>query len=350
MLYPIILSGGLGKRLWPVSSHKNPKQFHKFFNNQTLLQNTYNRILSGFDKNKIFVVANVDSVAYIRKQIKVDNKNIIKEPDIKGTAMAIGMAAVRLLAIDKDANLVIINSDHFIKNEKKYIRLLRQAERLLDGKYQDKFFLAGIKPTYPETGYGYIKLGKKIDQDLYQVDSFKEKPDKKTADDYVKRGFLWNPAIFLFKASRLLEWYKKYLPGTYRALQNIASNSSLDNVKKQYAGLKNISIDYGLLEKMSDMIVLETNVDWADIGNWRSLRDVLYNKQDKNVSNTKTISIDSKKNLFYSSSGKLVASLGLEDTILVETDDVIFLCPADRAQDLKQLLSEIAKKKLDKYL
>lgn len=350
MLYPIILSGGLGKRLWPVSSQKNPKQFHKFFNDQTLLQNTYDRILSGFDKDKIFVVTNVDSVAYIKKQIKVDNKNIIKEPDIKGTAMAIGMAALKLSSIDKEANLVIINSDHFIKNEKKYIKLLRQAEKLLDGKYSDKFMLAGIKPQYPETGYGYIKVGKQIDKDLFLVDSFKEKPNQKTAQEYVKKGFLWNPAIFLFKAEKLLAWYKKYLPALYKALESIHKNSSLANTKKQYAKIANISIDYGLLEKMSDMIVLKTDVDWADIGNWRSLRDVLYNKQEKNVSNTKTVSIDSQKNLFYSSSGKLVASLGIEDTILVETDDVIFLCPADRAQDVKKLISEMKQKKLGKYL
>lgn len=349
MLYPIILSGGVGKRLWPVSSQSNPKQFQKFFDDRTLLQITYQRILKGFDKKNVFLVGNVNALEYINSQIDIDQDHIIGEPAAKGTAMAIGLAALKLHSLDSEASLVIINSDHYIKNEDKYLNLLKNTGEVLDSKYSDRFVLAGIEPTYPETGYGYIKLGQYLEDNAYLVDSFKEKPDQATASEYIKEGYLWNPAIFLFKAGRLLEWYQKYMPDTYKALNNIAKDWSLDNLSKQYQTVENISIDYGLLEKLDNMVLVKTDIDWVDIGNWRSLRDVLSDGQ-ANVSNVPQVSVDSSNNLFYSSSNKLVASIGLKDMVLVETDQVIFLCPADRAQDVKKILEEIQNNNLDKYL
>ncbi|OGY93714.1 MAG: hypothetical protein A2406_04070 [Candidatus Komeilibacteria bacterium RIFOXYC1_FULL_37_11] len=350
MLYPIILSGGIGTRLWPVSSQKNPKQFQKFFNDQTLLQNTYRRILSGFDKKNVFVVGKLEARDYIKSQIDIASGNIITEPQTKGTAMAIGLAALKISQLSPQTNVVIVNSDHFIKDEKKYIKLLKDSEKILDEKYPDKFILAGIKPTYPETGYGYIKVGKKLGNDLFLVDSFKEKPDYSTAEQYIKEGFLWNPAIFLFKAKNLLAWYDQYLPETFRALTAISKDWSPANLTNQYSKVDNISIDYGLLEKMSDMLLIKTDIDWADIGSWRSLRDILSDNKKTNISNVKNVTIDSHNNLFYASSGKLIATIGVEDMVLVETEDVIFLCPAERAQDVKNLLVDIKKQNLDKYL
>jgi len=350
MLYPIILSGGIGKRLWPVSSQNNPKQFQKLFNNKTLIQNTYQRILQGFDKKNIFVVTNINSLDCIKSQLNIAEQNILAESDVRGTAVAIGLAAVKLVTIDPKANLVIINSDQYIKDEDKYIKLLRQGEKYLAGKYADKFIMAGIKASYPETGYGYIKLGKKLDNKLFLVDSFKEKPNKDTAEQYIKDGFLWNPAIFLFKAQQLLDWYGQYLPDVYKALMIIAKDWSVANLAKEYAKLENISIDYGLLEKMNDMLVIPTDMAWADIGSWRSLKIILSKAKQANVTNTRNVSIDSKNNLFYSSNNKLIATIGVEGMAVVETDDVIFLCPMDRSQDIKKLLTQIKKKKLDKYL
>lgn len=349
MLYPVILSGGIGTRLWPVSSQKSPKQFQKFFHDQTLLQNTYDRILIGFDKQRIFVVGNRDSTDYINDQIDIDERNIIAEPDRKGTALAIGIAALKISQLDPEAILAIVNSDHLIKNEKAYIKLLKDSEKIVE-KYPDKFVLAGIKPTYPETGYGYIKVGKKLTDNLFLVDSFKEKPDYATAEQYIKDGFLWNPAIFLFRASQLLNWYQKYLKETYDVLMSIGQNFSHDNLSHRYSLAPNISIDFGLLEKMSDMLVVKTDIEWADIGNWRSLRDVLINNKKGNISNTQNIVIDSHNNLFYTSTDKLVAAIGVEDMVLVETENVILLCSADRAQEVKNLLEDIKRQKLDKYL
>jgi len=351
MIHPVILSGGVGKRLWPVSSQNNPKQLHKLFNDKTLLQNTYNRVLKGFDRDNIFVVTNKNLVDSIKDQLDIDDKNILTEPQSKSTAIAIGLAAAKIKSIDPEANLVIINSDHFIKDEEQYIDLLRRGEAYLDGKYNDKFILAGIRPSYPETGYGYIEVGQKLENNLFLVDSFKEKPDLATAKEYINDGFLWNSALFFFKASNLLDWYAQYLPQLHQALLAIASDFSPDIIAKEYKHLEDISIDVGLLEKMDDILVMPSDISWADIGHWRSLRDILK-KGDDNVSNTKNlVTVDSHNNLLYSfNNKKLIATVGVEDMILVETDEAILLCPANRAQDIKALLTEIKNKGFDKYL
>jgi len=351
MLYPIILSGGVGKRLWPVSSQTNPKQFQKLFNNKTLIQNTYDRILKGFDKNNIFVITNINSSDYIKDQLDIDNSNILLEPEAKGTAMAIGLVTTKLYSLDKEAILVNINSDAYIKEVDKYLEVIKQAAKVASDRA--KMVLVGIKPRYPETGYGYIELGDKDNiASLFKIASFKEKPDLDKAKEFVEDGkYLWNPTLLVFSAKKLLEWYSKFLPKIYKSLIKIQeANFSPEIIAKEYAKSENISIDYGLLEKMDDMLVISTDITWADIGSWRSLRDVLSNGKKDNVSNVKNISIDSSNNLLYSSSDKLIATLGVEDMVLVETDEVIFLCPAERSQDLKILLEKMKKEKLDKYL
>ena len=349
MLYPVILSGGIGKRLWPLSSQNNPKQFQKLLNNKTLIQNTYDRISKGFAKENIFVVTGVSMMDDIKAQINIENRQIFGEPAVKGTAMAIGYAALKLKDIDEEASIVTINSDHFIKEEDKYLEIIKQAGQIIEEK-PDQMLLIGIKPKYPETGFGYIELGDKIKENTYKVASFKEKPDLTLAKEYVESGnYLWNAAFFVFKAKELLKWYKEYLPAHYQALLNIEKDESL--IEAEYAKVDKVSIDVGLLEKMPNKLVMPAELTWADIGHWKSLKDVLSDGNN-NVSNTKQlVTLDSKNNLLYSfNDKKLIATVGVEDMILVETEDAILLCPANRAQDVKELLKEIKKENLDKYL
>ncbi|MFA6307946.1 MAG: sugar phosphate nucleotidyltransferase [Patescibacteria group bacterium] len=349
MIYPIILSGGVGKRLWPVSSQSNPKQFQKLFNDQSLLQNTYQRMISGFAKDNIFVVSNIDSLGNIKSQIDIKEANLVLEPERKGTAMAIGIAAIKIFSIDQDAVVVNINSDSYVKEVNKYLAIIKQAAKVAE--QEEKMVLIGVEPSYPEIAYGYIEADQKIDKNVFAVKSFKEKPDRKTAEQYIKDKFLWNPTLLVFPAKKLLEWYKEFLPATYDALIKIKeSNFKKEIIIQEYKNVENISIDYGLLEKMNGMLLMPTDITWSDIGNWRSLRDIVAKNKKDNVSNVKNISIDSKNNLFYSNSDKLIASIGVEDMILVETADVIFLCPADKAQEVKLLLEKMKKENLDKYL
>jgi len=351
MVYPVILAGGVGSRLWPISNNYRPKQLRALLNDKTLLQNTYQRILQGFDQKSIFVTSNNYLAETIREQINIVDENLFLEPMAKGTAIAIGLAALRLSQLDKQAVLITINSDHYIKNETTYIKTIKQATKFV-GKYPDKMILVGIKPAYPETGYGYIEVGKAVVGKLHHVVSFREKPNLKTATSYLAAGnYLWNPAIFVCRAEQLLQWYKQFLPEIYQALMAIKKAKTAEKIRQVYEKVKDISIDVGLLEKMSDMLVLSADFGWADIGHWRSLRDVqLMEQADGNVTNSPNVLLESNNNLLYSFSNKLVATIGVQDMILVETEDVLFLCPADRVHEIKELLVVIRSKKLDKHL
>lgn len=351
MLYPVILSGGVGQRLWPVSNQNDPKQFKAFLDDKTLLQNTYQRLLKAFSQADIFLVTSAKTVASVKAQIDIKEKNIFVEPEGKGTAIAVALAALRLQSLDPEASLITINTDNFVKEEDKYLKIIKKAGEVL-AKNPDRLIVLGIKPSYPETGYGYIELAESIDKDVYRVKSLQEKPDLNTAKKYLEAGnYLWSSSVFVFKAKQLLDWYQQFLPDLYQALMQIKADDSRENMAKVYAKIKNISIDYGLLEKLTNMLCIPAEVTWADIGHWRSLRDVLK-KNNSNVSNTKNlVTIDSHNNLLYSfNNKKLVTAVGVDNMILVETDEAILLCPADRAQDIKILLEEIKKQGFDKYL
>ncbi len=360
MFYPVILAGGSGTRLWPLSTKANPKQVNFLLGNQSLLQATYQRLLSGFDKSEVFIITNQDLAPVIKEQVAITADQLFIEPQSRNTAAAIGLAAVELLARDEQAIIVTINSDAYVKEVDQYLAAIKQAG-LLASQQPDKLILLGIKPQYPEVGYGYIKVGKLIDQTkqfpIFAVDSFKEKPDLATATAYCQsQDYLWNPAIFVFSARSLLNWYRQYLPEVWQSLERIyqALVNKGDNISEviteEYAKIPSISIDYGLLEKMSNMLVIPVDIAWADIGHWRSLRDVqLTGQANDNIVKGKMVGIDSHRNLLYAEN-KLIATIGVEDMILVETDKVIFLCPASRAHEVKDLLADLTGQDFGDYL
>ena len=358
MLYSVILAGGSGTRLWPISTTKLPKQIKNILSDRTLLEDTYQRLLKGFSAEDIFVVSSKHLKKEVKKQLSLSKQHIFVEPEPKGTAMAIGLAAIRLFHLDPEATIAIINSDAYVKETEKYLEVINQAGQIAE-KYPNQMVLIGIKPNYPETGYGYIEIEGSIKEaGVYQVKSFKEKPNLATAKKYLQADrYFWNPAIFVFKAKQILLWYQKNLPDLYESLTQLQqslkkSEEAYEQVLRQeYARVKNVSIDYGLLEKMKEMLLLPADLTWLDIGNWRSLRDVrLLESQDDNVTNGKLISLDSHRNLLYSCDGKLIATIGVEDMILVETDKVIFLCPAEQAQQIKELLKKVKDNNLEDYL
>lgn len=360
-MYIVILAGGLGTRLWPLSRETEPKQSKCFFNNKTLLQLTYNRVLRGFDKKDILISCNKSQFPLLCKQVPMVSKhNFILEPEQKGTAMAIGLACLKIFLKNRDAVLAMANSDHFIESGKEYLRILKLANRVVK-KSPNHLILIGIKPNYPETGYGYIELGnlfKKIGKDkIYRIKKFKEKPNLKTAKQYLKSNrFLWNPAWFVFKADTMLNLFKEYLPSHFKALENIKKAISARNennvLKGEFKRIKSISIDYGIMEKAKKMLVIPFNGDWYDIGSWEAVKDCFTKKGKNNLYEGQVVLIDSNNNLVINKNkNKLVSMVGIKDLIVINTKDTLVICPKHRSQEIKKIVQQLRlDKKLNKYL
>ncbi len=363
MIYPVILAGGSGTRLWPVSTKNAPKQVQAFGDQKTLLQATYARLVKKFSPEDIFIVTTHDIKDLIQTQVDLKTENLVLEPKGKNTAIAIGLAAVHILHRDPKGIALISSSDAFIAEEEKYLNLV---ETLGDwtAQHPENFLLLGARPLYPETGYGYIHfkneaLAQIDNASLFAVNQFKEKPDLATAENYLASGeYLWNTGMFIFSTRQLLSWYQKFLPEVFvyleKLLQALDANNQVEYDKilsEFYQNVESTSIDYALLEKLGSVVVAPVDLTWADVGHWRAVRDMRLNKEDSaNVSNVSHIGLDSQDNLLYSSSGKIVATLGVRDLILVETEKVIFLCAADRAQEVKKLLEIFKEKGLEDYL
>lgn len=357
----VIMAGGGGTRLWPVSRENIPKQVQPFIQDKTLLQVTYERLSIVFPIEDIYVSTNVAHKEIIKQQIPgLPAAQLILEPEKKDTAPAIGFAALHVLRDDPEAAFVTINSDAYIRDTTEYIRVLWLLETLVE-KYKEKVILVGIKPSYPETGYGYIKMDGQVDQitndlgsadEIFKVERFVEKPDIEKAKQYVSQwNYLWNPALFCWKASHVLDLFKEHLPEHYEVLKQL--QAVLDDrsaVAKLFAQFEPISIDYGIVEKVSEMLVVPADFGWADIGHWRTIKDVLSDDAHENLVKGEHLGIDTEGSLIYNYSDKLVATIGLKNMVVVETDDILLVCPKERSQDVKQIVTELKKNNNKKYL
>lgn len=355
----LILAGGGGTRLWPVSRKNKPKQVHPFIDNETLLQKTYARALKAFPARDIFISTSKDQVGAILSQLpSFPVKNLILEPCRRNTAAAIGLAMVKLLKIFPDESVITLNSDHFVKDEEKYLKTIGVAKKLLE-QNPDHAVLVGIKPHYPETGYGYIKLKQShstVDEhEIFTAEKFVEKPNLETAKNYLASGdYLWNPAMFSWNLKTLYALFKLHLPEIFGSLEKIYA--ALDTEREEevtnteFAGLQSISIDYGIMEKLDKMLVIPADFGWADIGNWCTIKDVLSAKETDNVVKGKHFHMDSEGNLIYSYTNKLIATLGIKDSIIIDTEDVLLVCPKELAQDVRKIVEQLEKEGKHEYL
>ena len=336
-MYGLILAGGSGSRLWPLSRELYPKQLLNIQKDESLLQSTFLRLKKLIKPENIISLTGVKHFSNVKYQLSsiVENPQVLSEPIAKNTAPAIILASKYISEIsDKDPIIIVVPSDHLINNTVAFIETVKEGEKLAEQGYIVTF---GIKPAYPETGYGYINITNDKIFNGYKVNCFVEKPSEKLAKEYLDNGnYYWNSGIFMFKASVILREAQTWAPNIYNLLKNFDFTNTSEIPFTEFEKMPNISIDYAIMEKSDKIALVELMSDWNDLGSWKSIYDVSEKDENGNVKIGHVLDEASKNSLVYSSS-KLVATIGLEDVVIVETEDAILACKADKAQDVKKI-------------
>ena len=347
MIYGLILAGGKGTRLYPLSRANKPKQFLKVINNKSFLENTVERIIPLIKKENIYVVTNQDYQDKIRLELTdIDNENIFTEPQNKETATCIGLSAVKLLKKDGDAVMVVLPSDHHIDGQKDYIETLSQAVDIANRRRG--IVTLGIEPNRPETGYGYIEMGQRIqgERPSYKVARFTEKPNAEVAKDFLLKGtYLWNSGMFVFRADVILREIEKYLPELYRSLMQIYKHLVEEDeeqvIREQYDLIDGISIDFGVMQKTRKAYVIKSDFLWDDIGSFSALSR--YNDIFRNDTSSNNIYLQECENCSVFAEKNLVIGLGVKDLVIVDAGDVILIMDKNKDQEIKHLLNDLSK-------
>ena len=343
--YAVILCGGSGTRLWPLSRTLHPKQLLALNGEKTLLQQTAQRLTRHVDASHLFTVTHEDHKFEVKGQLAElfpeAVANVLAEPCARNTLPAIAWATYQIYQQDRDAIIGVFASDHAIDNEIAFLEAWKTAELVAEKEY---LVLLGIKPHEPATGYGYIKpsqpLGLGTILPVHEVAQFVEKPDLEKARQFLSDGYLWNSGMFVFKASTLMQMLEQYQPEIHH--QILAINQS--NIAESYAKLPSLSMDYGLAEKAENVAVVPVDMSWSDLGSW----DSIYARQAKDANNNVThgdvISLDTNNSLIWTETG-LVATLGLSNLAVIQTADATMVCDRSRAEDIKALVAEVKLRK-----
>ena len=361
-LYAAILCGGGGKRLWPRSRIKKPKQFVKLFGKETIFQETVKRIKPLISPSKILVITNFDYVDEVREQApEIPKENIIAEPQARNTALAMGVGAVYVKTRDPGGVIINLASDHLIKNTKEFRRRMLIAAKA--ASLGDYLLTVGIRPQFPHTGYGYIQVKREVaridGEPIFKVERFTEKPNLATAKKFLKTGhYYWNANLYTWRAEAALKAFKRHVPKIARGLEKIekaiGTKSEKKILKEVYEDVENISIDYAISEKAKNMLMVVGDFDWSDIGDWKVVYDL--GKKDKNGNviikhgeEGEHLGIDTKNCLVHFDD-ELIATVGVENLIIVDAGNLILVCNKDKAQDVKKIVQELKQRGKKKYL
>ncbi len=344
MLHCLIMAGGSGTRFWPQSRKHRPKQLLNIVGEKTMIRATVDRVSPVIPFDRILIVTGGSHEDKIRAQLpEIATTSIVAEPFGRNTAPCIALAAYKLRKIDPDGVMAALPADHLIGKENDFVKALESAYHIA---YQtEQLITFGIVPDRPETGYGYIQTGEIVSEKdglkAFKVIRFVEKPELKTAQSYLARGdYLWNSGMFVWKISTIVAAFERYLPAISRAMEKIEADLNTEReaetVNRLYEELPDISIDYGIMERSDDVLVIPVDVGWNDVGSWTSLQDVWNTDENGNAIKGETLSLRSS-GCVVSSPLKLTALVGVQDLIVVDTPDAILVCRKDSAQDIKQL-------------
>ena len=338
----LIMAGGSGTRFWPLSTNERPKQFLDLVSEKTMIRETVDRVVKLIPAEKIFISTNIFYLDIIKKELpEIPEKNIIFEPMARDTAACIGYAALIIQKIYNDSVMAVLPSDHLIKKEKEFLESLEFA---FEKAEKDVIVTLGIKPSYPETGYGYIEYIKNKNSDkesdekfeIYKVKSFREKPNKEIAEKYIEKGnYLWNSGMFIWKTEFILNEIKKYMDSHKLILEKM----------EEMINKIDLNEFYGVMEHTKSVLVIPVDIDWNDVGSFKSLEDVFPKDKNNNIiQSEKFEEIDSEGNIIINKEhNKIIATIGLEDIVIVNTENALLVCHKEKSQEIKKILGKIEK-------
>lgn len=346
-LYAIIMAGGSGERFWPLSTPDRPKQFLRFGGEKSLLQETVDRITPLIPIDRQFVVAGMQHVDRIREELPdLPVENLVREPVGRNTAACIGLTSLFVARRDPDAVTLVLPADHHIVGVQDFLSSIEKAVRIAQG--ENVTVVIGVTPTRPETGYGYVRSGMELETDVYAVLRFHEKPEETTARSYLSAGdYFWNTGIFVWRNRTIEQLIKTFLPRHWSTLEEIRSMLGTpgyaDVLAKVYPTLEKMSIDYGVVEKAENIKMVRGRFGWDDLGSWTALDRILLRDQEDNVVIGRHVGLNTSNCIIYGREGKIVATIGLRDLIIAETEHGLLVCPKSRSQEIRQLLGAMAR-------
>lgn len=352
--FAVIMAGGGGTRFWPLSRQNAPKQILNIIGNDVMINETIKRYEGVISIDKSFIVTNKSQKKLLEEIVipEIPRVNILSEPVGRNTAPCILYAAMRIYEKYGDGIMCVFPSDHYITDIDGFQRVLKNAIAVSENN--DMLSTIGIKPTFPSIEYGYIKRGTKVLKlNTYLVSRFVEKPNISMARRFIKSGdYYWNSGMFIWKVSVIINAFKRFLPRLYQKLQRLegifGTSQEEKMLKEIYSQLDNISVDYGILERTDEILVIPGDFGWNDVGSWDVLSNIFPIDECGNVIKANHLGIDTKGCIVYGV-GKLIATIGLENTIIVNTDDALMICPKEKAKDVKkvvELLKEMGKTEL----